>query len=281
MTIPDTPFPIPATIGFIGGGNMARSLIGGLIAKGQPATGLLVSEPDSGLRAALQADFGVRALADNAEVAAAADVLLLVVKPQVMRSVCEGIAAARRPEAVAVSIAAGVTVAQLQGWLGGNAAVVRCMPNTPALIGAGASGLFASADCSELQRRSVETLMAAAGASAWIEDEALMDAVTAVSGSGPAYFFHLIEALQAAAEHQGIPAEAARLLVVHTALGAARMAVEGKEDAATLRRRVTSPGGTTQRALEVLAEGGFASLVETAVKAATERGRELAAHAGG
>jgi pyrroline-5-carboxylate reductase len=280
MSEPVSRFPIPGTIGFIGGGNMARSLIGGLIAKGQQPGGILVAEPNPELRAALEADFGVVVHADNAPVAAAADILMLAVKPQVMREVCAGIAAARRSDALVVSIAAGISASQLDAWLGGAAAVVRCMPNTPALIGAGASGLYANPACSDAQRRAAETLMAAAGVSTWIADEALMDAVTAVSGSGPAYFFHLIESLQAAAERQGLAPESARLLVLHTALGAARMAVEGDEDAATLRQRVTSPGGTTERALEVLAEGGFAALVDRAIEAATERGRELAARAG-
>ncbi len=281
MTIHDSRFPIHGKIGFIGGGNMARSLIGGLIARGQPPASILVSEPNAELRSRLGADFNVEVHADNAPVAGAADILLLAVKPQVMRTVCEAIGKSRGGNAVVVSIAAGITAAQLDAWLGGGAAIVRCMPNTPALIGAGASGLFANAACSASQREAAQALMSAAGVSAWIEDEALMDAVTAVSGSGPAYFFHLIEALQAAAERQGLPPQAARLLVLHTALGAARMAVEGDEDAATLRQRVTSPGGTTERALEVLSEGGLANLIDAAVVAATERGRQLAAAAEG
>jgi pyrroline-5-carboxylate reductase len=280
MTTPDPRFPIPGTLGFIGGGNMARSLIGGLVAKGQPASSIRVAEPVAAQRTALAADFGVAASADNAEVAASADLLVLAVKPQVMRSVCVEIAPSRRRDGLVLSIAAGITSAQIDAWLGGGVAVVRCMPNTPALIGAGASGLYANPACSAAQREAAEALVAAAGVGAWIADETLMDAVTAVSGSGPAYFFHLIESLEAAALRQGLPAQAARTLVLHTALGAARMAAAGDEDAATLRRRVTSPGGTTERALEVLAEGGFAALVERAVAAATERGRELAAKAG-
>jgi pyrroline-5-carboxylate reductase len=155
------------------------------------------------------------------------------------------------------------------------------MPNTPALVGAGASGLYATRDVTPAQRAAAEALLQAAGIVAWIDDEALMDAVTAVSGSGPAYFFLLIEALQSAAEKQGLPAAAARALVVQTALGAARMASEGTEDAATLRRRVTSPGGTTQAAVESLESGGFARLVDEAVARATARGRELSRQSGG
>ncbi|HRQ64466.1 MAG TPA: pyrroline-5-carboxylate reductase [Xanthomonadaceae bacterium] len=271
---------IPGTIGFIGGGNMARSLIGGLVAKGQRPASVLVAEPDAAARARLAADFGVAVHAGNDAVAMAADLLVLAVKPQVMRPVCEEMTGTRRKDALVLSIAAGITAAQIDRWLGGNSAVVRCMPNTPALIGAGASALFANAACTAAQRQGAESLMAAAGVCVWIEDESLMDAVTAVSGSGPAYFFHLIEALEAAARRQGLPPHAARLLVLHTALGAARMAAEGEEDAATLRQRVTSPGGTTERALQVLADGGFAALVDAAVAGATERGRELAARAG-
>jgi pyrroline-5-carboxylate reductase len=263
-------------VAFIGGGNMARSLVGGLIARGHPADRLAVAEPQGALRGALHADFGVEVSADNRAAAAGADLVVLAVKPQVMRAVCAELApalAARRP--LVVSIAAGVRLDQFERWLGPDLAVVRAMPNTPALIGAGVAGLVANARVDAAQRDAAARLLAATGDVVWIDDEATMDAVTAVSGSGPAYFFLLIEALEAAAIAQGLPPEAARALVAQTALGAARMARESAEAPAALRERVTSPGGTTAAALAVLQDGGFATLVARAVERATARGREL------
>lgn len=263
-------------VAFIGGGNMARSLVGGLVRRGHPPALIAVAEPHAPARAALAADFGVATSADNAEVAQGAAVLVLAVKPQVMREVCAGlraIVAADRP--LVVSIAAGVRIEQFERWLGAGVAVVRAMPNTPALIGAGISGLVANAVADAAQRALAEGILRAAGATVWIGEEALMDAVTAVSGSGPAYFFLLIEALEQAAVAQGLPADTARELVLATAAGAARMAAEGGVDAATQRARVTSPGGTTAAAIEALEAGGLRALVAAAVARATARGREL------
>ena len=264
-------------IAFIGGGNMARSLIGGLVREGQPRNAIHVAEPNADLRAALAQDFGVVTHSLNAAAALVAGTWVLAVKPQVMGSVLDElapVAADRAP--LVVSIAAGVTHARIARSLGARARVVRTMPNTPAMIGAGITGLYAGADVAMDERAKVERLLATAGATVWIEDEQLMDAVTAVSGSGPAYFFLLIEALTAAGTRQGLPEATASKLALHTALGAARMAVESGEPAATLRQRVTSPGGTTAAALDAFARGGFAELVDTAVDAATRRGRELA-----
>jgi pyrroline-5-carboxylate reductase len=266
---------------FIGGGNMARSLIGGLVARGHAPEALRVAEPVDALREALAADFGVRVRRTGTEAADGAGTWLLAVKPQVMRGVCESLAPlaqAQRP--LVVSIAAGITTAQIDQWLGGGQAVVRSMPNTPALLGAGATGLYANPQVSPAQRQAAETLMQAAGITAWIPDESLMDAVTAVSGSGPAYAFLLAEAMQAAGEAQGLTPETARVLVLQTILGAARMLSESGEAAAVLRQRVTSPGGTTQAALETFEAGGFRQLVDQAIAAATRRGRELAAGTG-
>ncbi|MGY6517115.1 MAG: pyrroline-5-carboxylate reductase [Lysobacteraceae bacterium] len=261
---------------FIGGGNMARSLIGGLVAAGHPADRVRVVEPDAGLREALSGRFGVATFADAAEAAPGSQAWVLAVKPQVVRVVCGQLAEVARAEApVVVSVAAGITTAQIQRWLGGEAAVVRNMPNTPALLGAGASGLYANAHTTPAQRALAQQLAEAVGIAVWVEDESLMDAVTAVSGSGPAYFFLFVEALQAAGEGRGLPAEAARRLAVQTALGAARMLAEGDEDAPTLRRRVTSPGGTTQAAIESFESGGLRDLVEGAVTAAAQRGADL------
>src|SRR5688572_31631798 len=264
-------------VAFIGGGNMARSLIGGLVARGHDAGDIAVSEPQDLLRDALARDFGVRTLADNAAAATGADVVVVAVKPQVMRAVCEGLAGAMRARPLLLSIAAGVRIAQFEQWLGADQPVVRAMPNTPALIGEGISGLIANARTTDAMRAAAASVLEATGRVVWIDDEASMDAVTAVSGSGPAYFFLLIEALEAAAVAQGLPADVARALTLQTALGAARMASGSTESPATLRERVTSPGGTTQAALEAFEAGGFRALVATAVARATERGRELSA----
>lgn len=265
-------------IAFIGGGNMARSLIGGLVARGRDARSVHVSEPNEALRNGLATDFGVDPHAGNEAAAASADTWVFAVKPQVMKAVCETlapIAQARRP--LILSIAAGIASDQLDRWLGGGLAVVRSMPNTPALLGAGATGLYANARVSQAQRAAAESLMQATGITEWIADEGLMDAVTALSGSGPAYVFLLAEAMQAAGETQGLPAESARRLALQTILGAARMLTESGEPAAVLRQRVTSPNGTTQAALESFEAGGFRALVNAAVAAATHRGRELSA----
>ncbi len=274
-----SPSPSPATtLAFIGGGNMARSLIGGLIARGHAPEAIHVAEPVDALRDALVRDFGVRVHASAADAAADADVWLLAVKPQVMRTVCGDLsvlAQARRP--LAISIAAGITAEQLEGWLGGGVAVVRAMPNTPALLGAGITGLYANDRADAAQRDAAAALLAAVGPTVAIADEALMDAVTAVSGSGPAYVFLLAEAMQAAGEAEGLPSDAARRLAAQTLLGAARMLTESGEDAGVLRARVTSPNGTTQAAIETFQAGGFEALVAKAIHAATERGRQLSA----
>lgn len=275
MSISDSQGP---TIVFIGGGNMARSLIGGLIASGTPATALRVVEPVPELRDALTRDFGVKVFDDAIDAVSGAGTWVFAVKPQVMRAVCENLAVqARATRPLAVSIAAGITAGQLDRWLGGDIAVVRCMPNTPALLGAGVTGLFANPRVAAEGRAQVESLLASAGKTVWIDDEAKMDAVTAVSGSGPAYVFLLAEAMEAAAREQGLADDAARALVLQTILGAARMLTESDEPPAELRRRVTSPGGTTQAAIETFEGGGFRELVVKAIDKATERGRQLSA----
>ena len=265
-------------IAFIGGGNMARSLVGGLVARGHAPTAIRVAEPVEPLRAALAADFGVGVFADGAEAVEGAGTWVLATKPQVLRQVCESLAhVAQRGRPLVVSIAAGITAAQLERWLGGDVPVVRAMPNTPALLGAGVTGLFASGSVDAAGRALAERLLAAAGDTVWIDDEALMDAVTAVSGSGPAYVFLLAEAMTAAAIAEGLPDGAARTLALQTIAGAARMLTESGVDAAELRRRVTSPNGTTQAALDTFEAGGFRALVANAIHAARLRGAELAA----
>jgi len=270
--------PALPPIAFIGGGNMARALIGGLLRGGAAARDIHVSEPYAPNREGLAAEFGVAITADNAVVASNAAVWVLATKPQVLRGVCEALAPlAQAQHPLVVSIAAGITCAQIDRWLGGGIAVVRSMPNTPALLGAGVTGLHATADTSAAQRALADTLLRPAGETVWVADEVLMDAVTATSGSGPAYVFLLAEAMQAAAEAEGLPADAASTLVVETIAGAARMLKESGETATTLRQRVTSPNGTTQAALDALAAGGFATLVAAAVHAARIRGAELSA----
>ena len=268
----------PSGVAFIGGGNMARSLIGGLVKRGQAPGTVHVADPAEATRDALAKDFGVAVHADGAEAVAGTDTWVFAVKPQVMREVCASLAGqAQATRPVVVSIAAGITSAQLDRWLGGGLPVVRTMPNTPALLGAGVTGLFANAAVDDAGRARADTLLSTAGKTVWIEDEDDMDAVTAVSGSGPAYVFLLAEAMQAAGEAEGLAPHAARTLAVQTLLGASRMLAEGDVDARELRRRVTSPNGTTHAAIETFEAGGFRELVRRAVHAARERGRELAA----
>ncbi|CAN5331951.1 pyrroline-5-carboxylate reductase [soil metagenome] len=263
-------------IAFIGGGNMARSLIGGLVSRGWPAARLHVAEPNVHLRESLTGEFGVDTGADNAQVASRASVWLFAVKPQVMRAVAQAMApAAVAQHPLVISIAAGVTGGQLDRWLGGGQAVVRAMPNTPALLGAGATGLHANAKVDAAQRAVADRVLAAAGTTTWIADEVGIDAVTAVSGSGPAYVFLLAEAMQAAGVAEGLEPEAARALALQTIFGSARMLLESGEPAEVLRQRVTSPNGTTHAAIETFEAGGFRELVARAIAAAAARGREL------
>lgn len=260
---------------------MARSLIGGLLKRGQAAENIAVSEPFPATAESLAGDFGVAVYSDSAAAVVGKAIWLLAVKPQMMREVCEGLRAhADTSEPLVISIAAGISLASLRQWLGPKAKIVRSMPNTPALIGAGITALFAQGDVSAEQRYSAQEMLNAAGASVWVDSEALMDAVTATSGSGPAYFFLMIEAMQAAAISQGLSPEVARALVLNTAYGAAKMALESDEPASILRERVTSPGGTTAAALAVFEQAGFRAHVNDAITAATARGKELSAQFG-
>jgi pyrroline-5-carboxylate reductase len=260
-------------LAFIGGGNMARSLIGGLLKTGiLPAT-ISVAEA----RQWLGREFGIACYAENRLAAAQAEVIVLAVKPQIMPAIhAELQDTLQRNRPLLISIAAGVRLDQLERWFGSSLPIVRCMPNTPALIGAGATGLCANHRVSPAQKAQAQHILDAAGITCWIDHEALMDTVTAISGSGPAYFFALVEALEAAAVAQGMPRETARLLAAQTCLGAGRMLVEGGEDPAVLRQRVTSPHGTTQAALESLTADALPRIIARAVAAATERGIALA-----
>jgi pyrroline-5-carboxylate reductase len=266
-------------VAFIGAGNMARALIGGLLDSHHPADRLRAADPGAEARDRAAALGPIEVTSDNAAAAAGADVVVLAVKPQVIDDVAGRLADALDDGALVVSVAAGVPTTRLQRALGGARPVVRAMPNTPALRGLGATGLYASPGCSDAQRAGARAIFEAVGIVVEVDDEALMDVVTAVSGSGPAYFFALAEALADAGEAAGLPRDAARRLADRTAAGAGAMLADGSDDAATLRERVTSPGGTTAAALERFRADGLDALVRRAVDAAVRRGRELGSNA--
>ncbi len=271
-----------AMIGFIGAGNMGRSLAGGLLKSGWDRQKLVLADSSPEQRQVVGNLLGLTVYANNNEVADRADVLVLATKPQQMRAVCKGLApAVQRRKPLIVSIAAGIRINNIEDWLGGNLPIVRVMPNTPALVNSGASGLFANPRASDRQRELAESILRTVGVTIWLSSEDQLDAVTGVSGSGPAYFFLAMEALEQAAVEQGLDAATARLLAVETAFGAAKMALESGTDPAELRRNVTSPGGTTERAITEFQDGGFERLFKQAVAAATARSRELADMLGG
>lgn len=261
---------------FIGGGNMATALIAGLNQIEPARDTVRVSDPSAEVRERLFRAYGIECDAGASGAIAAADAVVLAVKPQVMPMVLPDLAGIIKPTQVVISVAAGITVARLKSALGGGPSLVRAMPNTPALLGHGITGLFATPDTPAHHRALADTIMGAVGETVWVESEALIDAVTAVSGSGPAYFYLLTEAMRDAGEHMGLAPEVAARLALHTAHGAGRMAAETGVDVADLRAQVTSPGGTTQAALEAFEQGGFRELVETAMQAAARRARELA-----
>lgn len=262
-------------ITFIGGGNMALALIGGLRKQGFSAAGMQVVEPLPAAREKLTETYGVRCTAAVDAAALNCEVLVLAVKPQQFREAvapCRG----RLDRQLLVSIAAGLRMADISRWLGGYRRLVRTMPNTPALIGAGISGLCADPSVDLEGRTTAERILKAVGSTVWIEDERQMDAVTAVSGSGPAYVFYFLEAVEAAALNLGFDAPAARRLSIETFLGAARLAEQSSESISSLRERVTSKGGTTEAALLSFGASGIAGAIEQGIMAAAARGRELA-----
>jgi pyrroline-5-carboxylate reductase len=268
-------------VAFIGAGNMATSIIGGLLAEGMPAENLRAADPFPESLQRLRETAPVITSSDNSTAVSGADVVILAVKPQVMSGVTRDISAAvKAANAVVVSIAAGITIDSLQAGLGENTAIIRCMPNTPALLRAGASALYANNNTSEQQRNNAADILAAVGSVCWVPQEDQLDAVTALSGSGPAYFFLFMEAMTAAATKLGLDHATARDLALQTGLGACRMAVEGDVDLAELRRRVTSPGGTTERAIQCFEAEGLHDVVEHAMRAALDRAREMAREMG-
>jgi len=268
-------------LAFIGGGNMAAALIGGLIKRGVPSSHIAVADPSEERRQDLRRRFGVAAAADNDDAAADAEVIMLAVKPQLMRQVATALALRLgRAPVLVISVAAGIPHAALARWFGPQVPVVRTMPNRPALNGFGATGLFAPPSVGAAYRALAESIMSAVSATVWVEHESQMDTVTALSGSGPAYFFLFMEALEAAAHERGLPQDVAHRLTLETAFGAAQMARQSSDSLAALREQVTSQGGTTAAALAVLDAAGLRAIVAHAVAAADRRSAELAAEFG-
>jgi len=261
-------------ITFIGGGNMAAALIGGLIGKGYAATGIRTVEIQAEARARLGAQFGVICVDSVNAAVPLGDVVLMAVKPQQMRVAALALRPRLQRELV-ITIAAGIRTVDLSRWLGGYVTVVRCMPNTPALIGAGITGMYANAGVDADQRALAESILGAVGATIWVPEESLLDPVTAISGSGPAYVFYFIEALQQAAQEMGFSAADAKMLAVETFVGTARLAAQSPEDVAVLRERVTSKGGTTESALASMAADRVKDSIVRALHAANERAHEL------
>ncbi len=264
------------TIGFIGAGNMASALVGGLLAKGYAPKKLLLADSQAQQLQAFK-ERGLFTSLNNADVVQRADILVLAVKPQVMAEVLKPLASiVQQKRPLIISIAAGISVASIDAWLGGELSIVRAMPNTPALVQAGATGLYANDKVSVSQKQQTETILGAVGLTLWVQQEQLIDSVTAVSGSGPAYFFYVMEAMIAAGQELGLDEKTARALTLQTALGAAQMAITSDVSPAELRRRVTSKGGTTERAIATFDDANMQDIFSQALSACAARGQELA-----
>jgi len=275
-----------ASIGFIGGGNMAASLIGGLLQSGTAASDIMVAEPNASLCQELEQKFAIHTTLNNADVLAC-DSVILAVKPQIMRQVCEQLSAVEdNSQTLFISIAAGILSSSINQWLGNNQAIVRCMPNTPSLVQCGATAMVANNAVNDAQKQQAEKILGAVGLALWVETEDQINAVTAVSGSGPAYFFLMMEAMQAAGKKLGLNDDTAKQLVLQTALGAARMASEPSQSGenppppAILRERVTSKGGTTAAALASFEANNFKQIVEQALQSANDRSISLSIELG-
>lgn len=264
------------TIAFIGAGNMANAIIGGMLENGYSAKNIWVSAPNDEHLQEVRKRLGVNVTTDNHHCAQQADIVVLAVKPQVMRDVCEDIApVVQKIRPVMVSIAAGLETATLDNWLGGGLPLVRCMPNTPSLVGKGAAGLFATEKVKSDQKKAVAAIFDSVGIAVWVDDEKLLLAVTAVSGSAPAYFFLMLEALEEACSEMGLDAAAARNLAIQTMGGAAEMARRGPDEPAQLKQNVMSPGGATEQAIKTYEDGDFRGLVKKACQAVVKRSGEL------
>ncbi|WP_386081867.1 pyrroline-5-carboxylate reductase [Vreelandella sp. F11] len=264
-------------ITFIGAGNMASAIIGGLIDSGVEPSTITATAPNDSELTEIKQRLSINTDTDNSAAVADADVVVLAVKPQIMRGVCEALRdSVQRQQPLMISIAAGLDADTIDQWLGGQNAMVRCMPNTPSLVGYGASGLYANAKVSDAQRDVATQLMEAVGIVEWVEEEALLNAVTAVSGSAPAYFFLMFEAMEEAAVKLGLPAATARRLAIQTALGAATMAQQSDKDPATLKQNVMSPGGTTERAIHHMEEAQLRTTIADAMQACADRAQAMA-----
>ncbi len=262
---------------FIGGGNMASSLISGLISNQYPPDHITVTDPDTHKLKSLEQQFAINTETDNQAAVQNAHVIVLAVKPQILKDVCISIKPiTEKTQPLIISIAAGIRSTDIDRWLGGNYALVRCMPNTPALIQAGATGLFANQKTTDELKLIADNILSAAGMTLWVDNEAQLDAVTAVSGSGPAYFFLFLQAIQTAGTELGLDEATAGMLAKQTALGAARMALESNDSPATLRKKVTSKGGTTAAAIASFENNHFDDIIRQALTAAHDRAIELA-----
>ena len=264
-------------ITFIGAGNMASSLAGGIIAKGIDPINVTMTDINEGQLKAARSELQVNTTRDNVSACQKADVVVLAVKPQVMETVLSPLKSVlSQRKALIISIAAGITLGQLEHWLGADMPIVRCMPNTPALVEAGATGLYANTNVDPGQREQAKTIMNSVGLAIWVDNEDQIDAVTAVSGSGPAYFFLVMEAMIEAGKELGLSEPVAKQLTLQTALGSAQMAITSDEDAAELRRRVTSPGGTTEAAINIMENTQLRAIFMDALRGAYDRSKELA-----
>lgn len=268
-------------IAFIGGGNMARSFIGGLVADRFPSKHIHVSDPNPSTLEDLKTCHSIKIFTDNIAAIKGCDIVILAVKPQQLQTVVKQLAPHWQTDTLLISIAAGIRLEDITRWLAHDtASIVRAMPNTPSLVQAGATALYANEHVNNNQHELAESILRSVGLALWVDDEIKMDAVTALSGSGPAYFFLVMEAMEKAAIELGLEPKTARLLCIQTAFGSAKMALESDEAAATLRQQVTSPGGTTERALHELEDGDLLGLFENALVAAALRSRELATQLG-
>ena len=267
-------------VGFIGVGNMGYALIKGLINSGYPCENIKACDTNQDLLQKRNKEFGINVYIDNAELLKACDVVILAVKPQVLTKVCTRLRDSIKPNHLVISIVAGIRASDINRWLGGEFALVRAMPNTPALMQQGITGMFANKLVSDEQKNIVETIISTIGQCFWVEEENLIDAITAISGSGPAYFFLLMQSMTQAAIALGLDKETASALSVQTAYGASMMAVESGEDSQTLRQNVTSPNGTTQAAIELFQNKNFEGIVAAATRAAYDRAHEISIELG-
>lgn len=263
-------------IAFIGGGNMASSIIGGMLANGFQPEQICVGNRGAEKCQRLQQTYGIATTSDNHAAVAGTDIVVMAVKPQVMGAVIADLTRSISPDAVVVSVAAGIQLSNLEEWLGEDRAVVRVMPNTPSMVRCGAAGLFANKLVSDVEKASVEAIFNAVGISCWVDDEAQIDAVTAVSGSGPAYFFLMMETMQKVGQELGLSEQVARELTIQTALGAAKMASTSEHSTTELRLQVSSPGGTTRAAISTFQSLDVEDTFRQAMESARNRAREMA-----